>query len=566
LQGLDIVAQAPATVIGHSQGRLAATAAEAHGQRDAELLAIAQLIGAAAGLVARRRGLLPIGEKSPMVAVSNVDPEALKAVVVEAMAGVPLEKAAVLSIRNGRRRAVLSGPVAQLDRIRRRAAEINAEQAAERDAKKRGGAVFAPVFEDIPVEVAFHHPALAETVDLVKGWAQQCGLDADLAATLTQEVLVDPIDWVAIVDDTVAKGAQWILDLGPGDLLTRLTAGSLKGTGVGVLAASTRPGQRSLFTPGAAPEVAAAWTEFAPKPIRLPNGRVVVETSFTRLTGRSPILLAGMTPTTVDAKIVAAAANAGHWAELAGGGQVTEQIFADRVEELKTLLQPGRAVQFNSLFLDPYLWKLQLGGKRIVQKARTAGAPLDGVIVTAGIPELEEAVGLIEELSEVGITHVAFKPGTVAQIRAVLRIADAVPGYPVIMHIEGGKAGGHHSWEDLDDLLLETYAELRGRDNVIVCVGGGIGTPERATEYLTGAWSQQHGYPAMPLDGVLVGTAAMATLEATTAPEVKQLLVDTPGTPDWVGAGTAVGGMASGRSQLGADIHEIDNAASRTGR
>ena len=48
--------------------------------------------------------------------------------------------------------------------------------------------------------------------------------------------------------------------------------------------------------------------------------------------------------------------------------------------------------------------------------------------------------------------------------------------------------------------------------------------------------------------------------------EVKQLLVDTPGYPDWVGAGNAAGGMASGRSQLGADIHEIDNAASRTGR
>ncbi|SLA93468.1 3-oxoacyl-ACP reductase [Mycobacteroides abscessus subsp. abscessus] len=69
-----------------------------------------------------------------------------------------------------------------------------------------------------------------------------------------------------------------------------------------------------------------------------------------------------MTPTTVDAKIVAAAANAGHWAELAGGGQVTEEIFEDRVAELKMLLEPGRAVQFNSLFLDPYLWKLQLGG------------------------------------------------------------------------------------------------------------------------------------------------------------------------------------------------------------
>ncbi|WP_378738234.1 fatty acid synthase subunit beta domain-containing protein [Nocardia brasiliensis] len=566
LQGLDPTQHAPVAIVGHSQGRLAATAVEAGGRRDAELLAVAQLIGAAAGLVARRRGLMPVGERSPMVAVSHVDPARLRAVVAEVSEGVDPAAAAVVSIRNGRRRAVLSGTPAQLERVRQRCAQIHDEQTRERDAKVRGGAIFAPVFEDVAVDVAFHHPALADTVDLVTSWANQCGLDAALAGSLAQEILVDPIDWVEIVDGMVAAGAQWILDLGPGDLLSRLTGGSLKGTGVGMVAAATRAGQRSLLTPGAAPETAAPWTAFAPRPVRLPNGRIVVETAFTRLTGRSPILLAGMTPTTVDAKIVAAAANAGHWAELAGGGQVTEQIFADRVAELKTLLQPGRAVQFNSLFLDPYLWKLQLGGKRLVQKARAAGAPFDGVVVTAGIPELDESVALIKELTEVGISHVAFKPGTVAQIRAVLRIAAEVPDYPVIMHIEGGKAGGHHSWEDLDDLLLETYAELRNHENVVVCVGGGIGTPERATEYLTGEWATPHGYPVMPLDGVLVGTAAMATLEATTAAEVKQLLVDTPGTPDWVGAGTASGGMASGRSQLGADIHEIDNAASRTGR
>ena len=70
----------------------------------------------------------------------------------------------------------------------------------------------------------------------------------------------------------------------------------------------------------------------------------------------------------------------------------------------------------------------------------------------------------------------------------------------------------------------------------------------------------------MPVDGILVGTAAMATLESTTSPSVKQMLVETTGTDHWVGAGKAQGGMASGRSQLGADIHEIDNAASRCGR
>ncbi|RMB75268.1 DUF1729 domain-containing protein [Rhodococcus sp. SBT000017] len=566
LQGLDPAQTPPVEVVGHSQGLIAAESVAADGAQDASFLAIAQLVGAAAGLVGRRRGIIGAGDRAPMVSVANVEPARLQAIIADlAIDGAP-ERSAALAIRNGRRRVVLSGPPAQLARVQEKCEQIAAEEERDRDAKKRGGAVFAPVFEQLPVEIGFHHPALADAVELVSAWAQRCGLDVELARDLAQKILVDSVDWVDAIDGVVDAGADWILDLGPGDLLTRMTTPALRGQGVGIIAASSRGGHRNLLTPGAAPEVQPAWSAYAPTPVTLPDGRVVVETSFTKMTGRSPILLAGMTPTTVDAKIVAAAANAGHWAELAGGGQVTEDIFTDRVAELSTLLEPGRAIQFNSLFLDPYLWKLQLGGRRIVQRARAAGAAIDGVVVTAGIPELEEAVALIEELSEAGISYVSFKPGTVAQIRAVIRIANEVPSYQVNVHIEGGRAGGHHSWEDLDDLLLTTYAELRSRPNLVVCVGGGIGTPERAAEYLTGTWSAVHGYPKMPLDGILVGTAAMATLEATTAPEVKQLLVDTPGTPDWVGAGTANGGMASGRSQLGADIHEIDNAASRCGR
>ena len=44
------------------------------------------------------------------------------------------------------------------------------------------------------------------------------------------------------------------------------------------------------------------------------------------------------------------------------------------------------------------------------------------------------------------------------------------------------------------------------------------------------------------------------------------MLVETKGTDQWISAGKAQGGMASSRSQLGADIHEIDNTASRCGR
>ncbi|MCX8563932.1 DUF1729 domain-containing protein [Mycolicibacterium mucogenicum] len=565
-QGLDLAGTPPVAVAGHSQGIIAAEALKANGTRDAELLALLQLIGAAGSLVSRRRGMVGRGDKSPMVSVTNVDPERIAELLEDFSKDVRTVLPPVLSIRNGRRSVVITGTPEQLARFELYCSKITEKDEAERKNKLRGGAVFSPVFQGVQVEVGFHTPRLADGIEVVDRWAAKCGIDTELAHKMTEAIFVKPIDWVAEVERMHDAGARWIIDLGPSDTVTRLTSPIIRGLGVGIVPAATRAGQRSLFTVGAAPVVQPAWSSFAPTAVELPNGDVKLSTKFTRLTGRSPILLAGMTPTTVDAKIVAAAANAGHWAELAGGGQVTEEIFENRVAELTQLLEPGRAIQFNSLFLDPYLWKLQLGGKRIVQKARQSGAPIDGVIVTAGIPELDEAVALIEELHEIGITNVVFKPGTVDQIKSVIKIAEEVPDREIIVHVEGGRAGGHHSWEDLDDLLVSTYSDLRKQANLTICVGGGIGTPERAAEYLSGRWAETYGFPLMPVDGILVGTAAMATLEATTSPQVKQLLVDTKGTDHWVGAGKAQGGMASGRSQLGADIHEIDNTASRCGR
>ncbi len=566
-QGLDLTETPPVVVAGHSQGCFGCESLAAAGARDAELLAMSQLLGAAGSLISRRRGMVGRGDKSPMLSVTNADPARIAELLHEFSQDVRTVQAPVLSIRNGRRSVVITGTPEQLTRFELYCAKITEKEEADRKNKLRGGAVFRPVFNRILTEVGFHTPRLADAISLVDEWVARCpGIDPDLARHIAERIYIEPVDWVGEVERIHQTGARWIVDLGPGDVATRVTAPVIRGLGIGIVPAATRPGHRSLFTPGAIPSVDPAWSSYTPTVETLPDGSVKLSTKFTRLTGRSPILLAGMTPTTVDAKIVAAAANAGHWAELAGGGQVTEEIFNDRIAELTTLLQPGREVQFNSLFLDPYLWKLQLGGKRLVQKARQAGAPIDGVVVSAGIPDLEEAVDLIDELNGIGISHVVFKPGTVDQIKSVINIAAEVPDKPVIVHIEGGRAGGHHSWEDLDDLLLATYSDLRRRPNVTVCVGGGIGTPERAAEYLSGRWSVRYDFPRMPVDGILVGTAAMATLEATTSPQVKKLLVGTTGTDQWVGAGKAQGGMASGRSQLGADIHEIDNAASRCGR
>ena len=560
--GIDPSVVKPSAVVGHSQGVLGAAALA--GAAPADLLAIARLIGAAGRLVGKRKNLLG----AAMLGVSNVDPARVEQILAE----LP-DSRVVIGLRNGRRSIVLTGPEAGLATVTARFEQIAAAEKDERDRKVTGGAAFAPVTDPVSARLAFHHPDLADGVELVATWAETAGLDVPLARNLAHAVLAAPVDWVSDVERVLDSGARWVLDLGPGDAAARLSSRALAVRGAVPVAVTTRRGRRELTAAGAVPVRPRPWSDHAPRVVTLPDGSTRVETAFTRLTGHSPVILAGMTPTTVDAKIVAAAANAGFWAELAGGGQVTEQIFADRVAELDDLLEPGRGYSFNSLFLDPYLWKLQLGQKRLVQRARAAGAPIEAVIVTAGVPELDEAVELINELHEVGIEHVVFKPGTVRQIRDVIAIAKAAAapdsgasGTSTIVQIEGGRAGGHHSWEDLDDLLLATYAELRQVDGLVVTVGGGIGTPDVASDYLTGEWSRRHGHPAMPLDGVLVGTAAMATLEATTSPSVKQALVDTPGVDHWVGAGHAAGGMASGRSQLGADIHEIDNTASRTGR
>ena len=198
------------------------------------------------------------------------------------------------------------------------------------------------------------------------------------------------------------------------------------------------------------------------------------------------------------------------------------EILESNIEKLTGLLNPGVNAQFNSMFLDPYLWKMQIGGKRLVQRARENGAPIDGVVVTAGMPDRDDAVALIKELRDNGFPWVCFKPGAVKHIKKVLDVARQVPDIPVIIQVEGGKAGGHHSWEDLDDLLIATYDEIRQQPNAVLVVGGGIGTPERAADYISGEWALSYDLPKMPVDGVLVGTAAMATKEAKTSPQVKK--------------------------------------------
>ena len=579
----------PVAVLGHSQGILAvhmvqsireAGSVEAAAPSIDEILAIASLIGIAGTRQARQLGLAARhGDATPMLSVKDITRAQVDALVerVDGARG-PI----AVAVTNSATHYVLSGYPEDLAAFGVEVAKEHKRQAKLREEKVRGGRVFDPVLEYLDVTLPFHSPLMADAVSQTVSWAESCDIDASHARELAAEVLLNHVDWAARVRALMSStdpSTLWVLDFGPGNTVGKLFSTVAQGTGVGVVEASTVADRAKLATLESSPERTQNWTRFAPSIIHTSAGDKV-RTAFTELTGKAPVLLAGMTPTTVEPEIVAAAANAGYWAELAGGGQVTAEVFDRHVAKLEEELEEGRTVEFNAMFMDRYLWNLQFGSQRIVPKKRASGTPIDGVVVSAGIPELDEAVELIHNLNADGFPYVSFKPGTVDQIRQVVRIAKAVAPTKVLIEVEGGSAGGHHSWESLDDLLLSTYAEVREQENLVLVVGGGIGTPERGADYITGEWSKEYGRPLMPVDGVLVGTAVMTAKEAHTSPEVKQMLVNTPGIAakgaendpfaplgeQWVPSGQAKGGVTSGLSHLHADIYELENASARCGR
>lgn len=563
---------------GHSAGILAAAAVAeqpdglADDDRVAEWLHLALLLGDE--LAAHPASATPAAltqaaagdpaAKVPMVAVSGIRLDRLADRLADVAPDVRI------ALRHGPFRCVVAGPAASVDRAR---------------ARLDGG-----TWEPLPVGFPAHHPMLADAAERLVERIDAVGLTVDAgrfafpvlsladaqpysggcADALLGDIMSRPGSWDRTVRTLVAQprnGAggeiRWVLDVGPGDGVARLAAAALRGTSARVVPVGTATGRRQLLTPGAIPASGRRYDDLLPVVVELPDGSRRLENRFTRSTGRSPMVLPGMTPTTADAPIVAAAANGGFLAELAGGGQVSERILTLRLEELSQLLEPGQEVVFNALLLDPYLWGLHLGRDRLVQAARRAGAPICGVTVSAGIPELADAVALLDELAELGMWCNAFKPGTVEQIRRVIAIASAAPRHTVFVHVEGGTAGGHHSWEDLEDLLLQTYHDLRAEPNIVLCVGGGIGTAERSGELLRGIWAERHGSLPLPVDAVLLGTVAMACAEATATGPVKAALRAAGGTDGFVRAGQVRGGVTSGRSGLNADIHFLDNDASR---
>ncbi|CEM29078.1 unnamed protein product [Vitrella brassicaformis CCMP3155] len=402
--------------------------------------------------------------------------------------------------------------------------------------------------------------------------SDKCSTWNDVAMELVRLQSVVINDWLSVCRNVAAMTASvtHVLDFGPGKAgasIGGLTARNLRGSGIGVEFAPTRALEIKVMSL----QPAVNWLdEFGPR-VRLDvHGRPYVDTKFRRLLGRPPVMVAGMTPTTVKPRIVKAALKAGFHAEIAGGGQHTPEIFKKTVNDVVQSIADGEGVWLNLLFLNPFLWKMQYP---LILQLRRDGWPILGVTVAAGVPSPAKADEILANFRSVGIHCVAFKPGSVPAIRAVLEIADRNPDTQIVVQWTGGRAGGHHSFEDQHAPILTTYHEIRALPNTILVAGGGIGDGLSAWKYLSGQWSLPYNRPPMPFDAILMGSRVMACEESWTADEVKEMIAKVEGLPldrekEWEQSyGTkGCGGVLTVTSELGEPIHLVCNRAAKLWR
>ncbi|KAJ8128474.1 hypothetical protein O1611_g5159 [Lasiodiplodia mahajangana] len=503
-----------------------------------------------------------------------------------------------LSLINSHENHVVSGPPTSLRGLASRLRELCAEK--DLDQSRIPYSKRKPVvdMQYLPINCPFHSPYLSTASDRVKDrlaslWPEPTTINdllipilhtetgADMRKTYPPktsltDLLVDAIatqvvDWPKSLHCEGGNRPSHIITLGTGRF-SDLALQNVDGYGIRVIdgarlrhSGSTGIGSRSeifargLPRPSLSP---TSWEElFKPRVVATSSGGHVVETRLNAILKTPPIITAGMTPTTASCDIVSAVMRAGYHIELAGGGYRSAEHLEKAIETVASDIPSGRGITCNVIYVDPKAVAFSIP---LVRRLILRGVPIEGLTIGAGIPSPDIAAEYIQDL---GLRHISFKPGSLGGIKEVIEIARKHPTFPIILQWTGGRAGGHHSCEDFHDPLLKSYSAIRRCQNLYLVVGGGFGDGAGMSPYLTGSWSLQFGRPAMPCDGILMGSRMMVATEARTSPGVKKLLVETPGVMDaeWERSyhPDAAGGVLSVISEMGQPIHKLATRAVR---
>jgi len=487
-----------------------------------------------------------------------------------------------LALINSRDRFILAGPPSSLRSLCVRLRQIQAPDTLDQTrvlSHKRKPAIDV---QFLPISAPYHSPYLAQVDALVRDHTPNISLAArdlgipvyhtstgqnlqelksnDLLSVLVRAVTIDAVDWPGTVRSLTAGGVTHVLDFGPGQIGS-LVHDVTEGTGLRVLQISDRPGPRGVsgraeFVASEMPSPSPNWKElFSPWLMEDEQGFTRLETKMTRLFGTPPVMVAGMTPTTVPCDFVAAVMGAGYHVELAGGGYWEEKGFESALRRLATTIPSGRGITCNLLYANPKTIAWQVS---VLRRLAGDGIPIDGITIGAGIPSPEVVKDYIKSIP--GLRHISFKPGSLAAIHQVIAIAQEYPRFPIGLQWTGGRAGGHHSWEDIYQPMLTTYGRIRKCPNIVLIAGSGFGNGGDTLLFLTGDWAHSFGHPSMPFDGVLLGSRMMVAKEAHTSPQAKDLIIKAEGVDDaqWHGSfDQPTGGVITVESEMGQPIHVL---------
>ncbi|KAK3901809.1 acyl transferase domain-containing protein [Staphylotrichum tortipilum] len=522
------------------------------------------------------------GTPSPMLNVTGLSREQITHLLETVNAPLPEDRKVHLALQNSRNKFILAGPPQSLRSVCARIKAIAAPAGMDQTrvlARDRKPVVEA---QFLPISAAYHTPYLAGVEERVKlRMGEVGGLElgvpllhtaigedlrklGDLLGAVVRAVTVDVVDWPGVVRglvDAAEGGVTHVLDFGPG-MIGGLVRELTEGMGVRVVQVSDRVGARGVSgreeVVGAEVEVVKGvnWAEeFGLRLVEGEDGVLAIENKMTRVFGAPPVMVAGMTPTTVPWEFVAGVMAAGYHVELAGGGYWEKKGFEEALRGLARAVPAGRGITCNLLYANPktIAWQVSL-----LRRLAGEGIPIDGITVGAGIPSPEVVKEYIESIP--GLRHISFKPGSLSAIHQVIDIAEGHPHFPIGLQWTGGRAGGHHSWEDFHRPILATYGPIRRCPNIVLIAGSGFGGASDTLPFFTGEWAHKFGRPTMPFDGVLLGSRMMVAKDAHTSRQAKELIIRASGVDnnDWHGSfDKPTGGVITVESEMGQPIHVL---------
>ncbi|TAQ91120.1 hypothetical protein B7494_g550 [Chlorociboria aeruginascens] len=516
------------------------------------------------------------GYPSPMLSVRGLSVKVIEKVIATANTEFPANANICISLVNSPDNIVISGSPKSLRGIVLQLRSMSSAPALDQSRISHSKRKPEIHIQFLPITAPFHTPYLMDASQRIISRLKSRSLmasrlaipvfhtktgldirqngDQDVIPDLVRMITCDRVEWRSALE---CPGATHIIDFGPGRL-SSLIADMKEGTGARTITVENLYSKCELYDPNMPSKAHLHWGEtFGPRLAKTTDGKIHVETKLTKVLGLPPIIVAGMTPTTVAWDFVAAVSNAGYNVELAGGGYFSPDTFKSAILKLASNIPAGRGISLNLIYVNPHAiaWQIPL----IRQLIQDKGVPVDSITIGAGVPSLEVAT---EYITGLGLKYIALKPGSLESIRQVIQIAEAHPTFPVMLQWTGGRGGGHHSYEDFHSPILSMYWRLRKCPNIILVAGSGFGGADDSWPYLSGEWSTSFGYPSMPFDGILLGSRMMVSKEAHTSIQAKRSIVETPGLPDsrWEECyDKPSGGIITVKSEMGQPIHKIAN-------